>query len=129
MAKNKWWRPMKFKSQEELTSKIEEYFNYCDTHKKPYTITWLAYFLWTTMDLLLDYENNHEQFSDTIKRAKQRVQLFVEEALFWNNVTWVIFNLKNNFWRKDKQEIDQNIKWDLNIVTWIEIINPWEQPK
>lgn len=123
MEKNKWWRPLKFATPEILQEKIDDYFNMCDKEKRPYTISWLALHLDTTRETLLEYEweiewrEKSETFAYTIKKAKQRIQVFVEERLYWNNVTWIIFNLKNNFGWKDKQEIDNNnvnldVKWE-----------------
>lgn len=131
---NKVGRPLKFGSVEELQKKIDEYFESCfeevwyqdkdgrwlpklDRNEqiilqqvRPYTITGLAVHLDTTRDTLLDYEGRDE-FSDTIKKAKSKCELFAEEQLFTKqNVTGVIFNLKNNYSRwADKQEIDNNI--------------------
>ncbi len=68
----------------------------------------------STRDLLIDYTDKDE-FSDTIKKAKARVEAFNEQRLFGNNVTGVIFNLKNNFGWKDKTEVDQNMSGALEM--------------
>lgn len=61
-----------------------------------------------TRETLLQYENNPE-FSDTIKKAKSRIEQYLEEQLFRKDqVTGIIFNLKNNFGWKDKQEIEHS---------------------
>lgn len=132
--RNKGGRPLKFKSAKELQQKIDEYFESCyeerwvrddetgewkpvyDRHGniikdqvRPFTITGLAVFLGTTRETLLDYEDRDE-FSYTIKAAKQRIENFTEEQLFTNrNTTGVIFNLKNNYGWTDKSEVDTNI--------------------
>lgn len=103
-------RPNKFTSVEEMEKAIEEYFEYCDENGKPYTISGLAYALDTTRRTLLDYQENDE-FSHTIKKAKAKIERFNEELLFSKDVptVGVIFNLKNNYDWKDKQEIEADV--------------------
>jgi len=72
---------------------------------RPFTITGLAVALDTTRETLLDYEDR-EEYSDTIKKAKQIIHNFTEEKLFGNNATGVIFNLKNNYDWKDKSALE-----------------------
>lgn len=100
-------RPLKFESAEELQRKIDSYFLWCDIKEKPYTVSGLAVFLDTSRMVLIDYEKNKgDAFSDTIKRAKAKIEAFAEEALFSaRNVAGVIFNLKNNHNWKDKSEV------------------------
>lgn len=137
-------RPLKFKSAKELQGKIDEYFESCQDEwwvqvqneegkyewvprldrngqiimrqVRPYTITGLALHLGTTRETLLDYESKME-YSDTIKRAKTKIENYTEEQLFnpdAKNMTGIIFNLKNNYKRwTDKQELEHN--GDLNI--------------
>ena len=103
-------RPMKFKSNEELKEKIDKYFADCDEKGKPYTVSGLAVALGTTRRTLLDYEEKDE-FFHTIKNAKAKIEAFNEEMLYNKNVstTGVIFNLKNNYGWKDKQEIEADL--------------------
>jgi len=135
-------RPMKFKTVEELQTKIDAYFADCDPHmeevtewvqardskgqlkkddnglnylvevthkvvtgQKPYTITGLALALDTTRETLIDYEDKQE-YSDAIKKAKQKCQNYAELMLFTNSPTGSIFNLKNNYGWRDKTETD-----------------------
>ena len=49
---------------------------------------------------LLNYSND-DAFLHTIKRARERVHQALEQRLYGNNVTGIIFNLKNNFGWKD----------------------------
>lgn len=109
-------RPKKFNSVEEMEQAIEEYFDYCDENNKPYTISGLAYALDTNRQTLLDYQEQ-DKFSDTIKRAKARIERFNEELLFSKDVptVGVIFNLKNNYNWKDKQEIEADVNNDVTI--------------
>ena len=105
-------RPLKF-TPEEMHDKIETYFDECGIGRlgnpigKTYiapTISSLALSLNTTRDLLCDYEKRDE-FSDTIKRAKLRIEAYNEYALHTkSNVAGVIFNLKHNFGWTDKPQ-------------------------
>jgi len=113
--KNKGGRPRKYSEQEVLQTKIDEYFNMCDDKEKPYTITGLCLYLDIDRSTLLRYEEK-EEYCNTIKRAKNKIENYVEEMSLIGklNPTVSIFNLKNNFNWKDKTEIEtnQNIKVD-----------------
>ncbi len=104
-------RPNKFKTVEEMQKAIDDYFIYCDMNEKPYTVSGLAYALGTNRQTLINYEDK-EEFVDTIKKAKARIEQFNEEMLYNKNVptVGVIFNLKNNYDWKDKQEIEGDLK-------------------
>ena len=104
--KNSVGRPLKFKNEKELQKKIDAWLRLCKKDKRPLTITGLALALNTSRDLLIDYENKDE-FSYTIKRAKLLCENYAEESLFiGKNVAGAIFNLKNNYGWKEKQEIE-----------------------
>ena len=96
--------------------RVEEYFQYADKNNKPYTVTGLAIFLDVDRKTITNYES-HEEYFPTIKRAKTRIENWLEEhALMGDaNTTMTIFNLKNNFDWKDKQEIESNNKNDNTI--------------
>jgi hypothetical protein len=100
-------RPLKFSTPEEMQEKIDAYFACCDENEEPITITGLALALDTTRELLCDYEEKDE-FSDTIKKAKLRVQHAYEKRLVKRGNAGDIFALKNFGW-KDKQEFDNNV--------------------
>lgn len=112
-------RPAKYKKQKTLKEKIDEYFDYCDTKNKdekgkhiivkPYTISGLCAYLDITRETLRQYESK-EEFSDTIKKAKLRIENFVEESSLIGqlNPTVSIFNLKNNFGWKDDRGKDES---------------------
>lgn len=104
-------RPLKYKDVKTMQKDIDKYFADCDKKKRPYTVSGLAYALDTNRQTLLNYEDN-EEFFDTIKRAKAKIELFNEEQLYNKDVstTGVIFNLKNNYGWKDKQEIEADVK-------------------
>lgn len=98
-------RPLKFTSEKELSQGIEEYFALKDIEEKPYTMSGLAYHLGVDRLTLLNYSKK-EEFFNTVKRARERVEMWWEENLHGNSVTGTIFNLKNNFGWRDKSEVD-----------------------
>ncbi|MBO0962353.1 hypothetical protein J1P26_21860 [Neobacillus sp. MM2021_6] len=124
-------RPLKFRSVKALQKKIDEYFESCFEEQwieyddiwrpildrngevvkhqvKPFTITGLASFLGTTRQGLINYEQRDE-FYDTIKNAKVKIEAYAEEALYKPKIAaGVIFNLKNNFGWEDKQGIQHS---------------------
>lgn len=132
MEQKKRGAPKKYTKKEEMKKKINDYFESCfkedlkyNSDKgyyepkkdykgniikiqcKPFTITGLANALGMTRETLLRYEEN-EEFSDTVKKAKQKVEEYVEERLFdRDGVNGAKFNLVNNFsnW-SDKQELN-----------------------
>lgn len=108
-------KPLKFKTVQELQDKIDAYF---DSIEQPIvlengevrlrdvpTITGLALALDTTRETLCDYQNR-EEYSDTIRRAKQRVEMFAEKQLYLGkSASGPIFALKNFGWA-DNQKSD-----------------------
>lgn len=112
-------RPLKFKTPEELQEKINEYFASCDSrtqkilkdgefievsNPRPYTITGLALHLGTSRDILLNYQDRDE-YSNTIKAAKLKIQNFAEESLWQPKIAQgVMFNLVNNWGWRDRRE-------------------------
>lgn len=101
-------RPLKFDTPKELADKAAEYFASFEAgginEGKPITITGLALALDTSRETLCNYENRDE-FFDTIKRIKLRVEMFAEERLFASSATGAIFALKNFGW-KDSQDVN-----------------------
>jgi len=67
------------------------------------TISGLAYTLGMSTEALRNYQDK-ENFLATVKRAKQRVEMSLEQRLAGHAVTGSIFSLKNNFGWKDKSE-------------------------
>lgn len=102
---------MKYSTVEELEVIIERYFEedayiqMGDAKMFAPTMSGLALALDLSRQGLLEYSNK-ETFSDTIKKAKQRVEVSLEQRLAGNAVAGTIFNLKNNFGWKDKQETE-----------------------
>lgn len=108
-------RPLVFKTVEDLEQAIELYFE-TDAYieiggeekAKMYapTMSGLALSLGVDRKTITNYANK-DDFFPTIKKARTRVEVALEQRLYGNNVTGVIFNLKNNFDWCDKQEIKQ----------------------
>ena len=109
--KNPVGRPLKFTSPEELQERIDDYFENIPDDEKP-IISGLAYHLDVCTDTLRNYESK-DGFFATIKKAKQRVEMSLEQSLNGNSVTGSIFSLKNNFGWVDKYENDNNTKIDV----------------
>lgn len=104
-------RPLAFESVAELEEKIGEYFDSDDAHFVSVedirlfspTVSGLAYHLGVSTETVRAY-GEKDEFSATIKRAKQRIEISLEKRLAGQAVTGTIFNLKNNFGWKDKTE-------------------------
>jgi hypothetical protein len=115
-------RPPKFANVDDLEIQIEAFFKFCDDKIYPYTIHGLCVALDCTRDTLCEYEKKPE-FSDTIKRAKEKIRWYVEKELFLGkNPTGMIFWLKNNAGWKDKQELEHSGAVDSSIK--VEFIKP-----
>jgi hypothetical protein len=107
-------RPVKYKTPKDIQKKIDQYFEDCISKEEYPTITGLALALDLTRQGLIEYQNK-EDFSDTIKKAKLRVEAAIEQRLFHNNPTGCIFNLKNNFGWRDKIETEHSGSMVVNI--------------
>lgn len=98
-------RPPKYNAVKQMQEKIDAYFSECVANDKPPTMAGLAYALDMSRQALCDYSHK-DQFLDTVKKARQRVEIHLEERLDRPQPTGAIFNLKNNFGWKDKTEHD-----------------------
>ena len=115
MSNRNGWRPLKFGSLKELENKIEEYFLTItdDKWENPASITWLAIYLDTSRETLLEYQERPE-YIDTIKKAKDKIEWAYEKRLIKKGGSWDIFALKNFNW-KDKTEVDQKTQVIINL--------------
>ena len=107
-------RPPKYSNVKTLNSKINEYFAKGGRETKNgdftlYTVSGLCVWLGITRETLRQYEKK-PGFSDTVKKAKQRIENNIEEGILlgYLNPTAGIFNLKNNFGWSDKQEVEHS---------------------
>lgn len=138
-------RPPFFESAEQMQELIDKYFEECDgkiltdengnpmrnkdghiirDDRRPYTITGLALALgFNSRTSLLDYENKDEEFLNTIRRAKTRVERYAEERLYdKNGSNGAKFSLANNFKRwSEKQQIEGSINTKQEIT--IELVD------
>ena len=109
-------KPLAFKTVKALDKAVDRYFEedaYMgegDERKYAPTMSGLALSLGVDRRTIVNYSNREEYFP-TIKKARLKVEVFLEQRLYGNTVTGVIFNLKNNFDWKDKNEVD-NISSD-----------------
>lgn len=115
-------RKLKIPDVEIMQTKIDEYFNNCpdkvtlscfdknngewfEYYKITPTISGLALYLgFSSRKAFYDYENKLE-FSDTIKKARFRIENEYEKQLYNDKCTGAIFALKNLGW-KDKTETE-----------------------
>jgi hypothetical protein len=125
-------RPAKFNTPDEMQAAIDVYFAECDphpikvqfertnrktklvevktetrlSHPIPYTMTGLARALgFESRSSFRDYKRRGK-FSLTVKQAKMKIEEQLEVRMLTSNgvVAGIIFNAKNNFDWKDKQE-------------------------
>lgn len=100
--------PLKFQSAKEIEDKAEEYFS--RTPINQWTITGVALALDTSRETLMNYEKK-EEFFDTIKRIKTKVENSYELSLRVSGRAGDIFGLKNFGWKdKSEQDIDVTSK-------------------
>ena len=113
-------RPAKYTDSDVLANKIADYFEDCDTQKKPYTVTGLSVYLgFEDKKSLKDYEERAE-FSTIIKRAILYIESYYETTLTTSDkATGVIFWLKNHGW-KDKVETDNKHEHKFNLPEWFD---------
>lgn len=103
-------RPPLFASIEAMQLAIDKYFADCagldGAEIKHPTVTGLSLALgFNGRQSLLNYQDK-EEFVDTVKKAKSRVEAYIEQKLYGGQATGLIFNLKNNFNWRDSQDLN-----------------------
>jgi hypothetical protein len=101
-------RPPLYETPEAMQKDIDAYFAECAANEKPPTVSGLAFALDMSTEALRKYEGKGE-FVATVKKAKQRVEIALEERLDAASPVGAIFNLKNNFGWKDKTEVNNTV--------------------
>lgn len=104
----------KYTTADELREAVDDYFNTKIAENQPFTVSGLALHLGVTRTTLLNYEKKYAgtEYAEIIGNAKLRIEEFVETCLFKSKVptTGAIFNLKNNFGWKERQEVSNEIQ-------------------
>jgi hypothetical protein len=122
-------RPLKFKTPQELEEKINQYFIECEARGEKPFITELAYYLDTSRETLREYKERPE-YVDSIKKALTRCEMALEKNLIEGKVnpTGSIFNLKNNYGWRDKNETDLTTNGQSILLMPSELIQKHEVP-
>ena len=107
-------RPPKWESPEQLQKDIDKYFMDCEKTGEPLTITGLAIALGTYRETLMNYQEKDDEFFDTVKKAKQRIENAYEKRLIKYGRSGDIFALKNFNWT-DKQEVEAKVDSSVDI--------------
>lgn len=130
----------KYTSVDQITDLIDEYFKYCEgepltdeegnilfnkrgdpiiLNQHPPTVTGLAFYLgFHSRQTLLNYQARKE-FKDVITKAKMRVEMYTEEALFNRDTSnGARFSLQNNFkgWREEHTSEEDGNQKEIVIV-------------
>ncbi len=106
-------KPLMYKTVEQLKAVVDDYFEteaYIgegDNRMYAPTMSGLAMHLGMDRRTLLDY-SKRDKFLPTIKKARTKIGVALEQRLYLNNVAGIIFNLKNNFNWKDKTELSSD---------------------
>lgn len=97
-------RPRLYETPEQMQEAIDTFFAMCEADNAKPTIAGLCYSLGFDDRHALQEYAKYDGFSATVKKARLRIEAFLEQKLFENNVTGVIFNLKNNFGWEDRNK-------------------------
>lgn len=125
MAKKKVGRPKAYTDIDHFEAIVEDYFQTAaymgegENRMFAPTVSGLAYHLGIDRHTLLNYQSD-SKFLPTIKRAKERIHQTLEQRLYGNTVTGIIFNLKNNFDWKDKKETELSGSVHMTVEEWLE---------
>lgn len=119
-----------FDNVDELEGKIDGYFAFIEENEKVPTVTGLARALGVSRTTLISYREKKlksvekelaDALAEVIEDARSHIEEILEERLLMGkgNVVGTIFNLKNNYGWKDKEEVeDKDRKPVVNILNW-----------
>ena len=112
-------RPLEYSSPSEMQADIDAYFARCDEEKEPYLISGLLLALKINSRTTLCKYEKREEFTDTVKKAKLKVEhrVWVGVTTGKINIVGGLFNLKTNFGYVETQKIEHSG----SVVTEIEI--------
>jgi len=114
------------KTPEDMQVLADEYFALCDEKEVPYTVPGVCDHLgFSCRQSLWDYSVRFTEYSDTIKRIRQRIERQRVEKMLTGkqNIIASIFDLKNNFGYVDKHEHEH-----AGNQPQITIVNQWTRP-
>lgn len=117
-------RPPKFETVEEITVKINEYFESLsnenkDGYKQRPTITGLSLFLGFDSRKSFYNYSAKDDFLHIIKRAQQVVEMSYEEMLLSSNSTGAIFALKNMGWVDKMETTNFNVNTERKAIEFV----------
>ena len=98
-------RPRKIKSVRQFEERAEDYFGECEAKEEPALLTGLILALGLCSREGLDEYGRRPEFTDSVKKAKLRIEMEYEKALHGRSPTGPIFALKNFGWT-DKQDVE-----------------------
>lgn len=99
-------QPLAF-TPEEFKACVNSFFEYCETEKKPLTISRLAVYLCCDRKTLCNYSHK-DAYMPTIKRIKMLIEAEKNENLISGKGSTIglIFDLKNNHDWKDEHHLE-----------------------
>ena len=109
-------RPPKFETPKAMLDAYNEYESNLAQGEIP-DVEGFCVYADSYRDMFSTYEAK-EEFSDTVKKIKNRIYAKKKQLAMQNkmNPTIFIFDAKNNFGYKDKTEVDNNINGDVRFV-------------
>ena len=107
-------RNLSIPNKSKMEQLIKKYFKQCDRKHQPYTMSGLAASLGIDRTSLCNYANR-EEFFESIKNAKAKIQQQMEENMLTgaSKSTPSIFSLKNNYDWRDTVQVESTVKVDL----------------
>lgn len=121
------WKERKYNNAEELSKKIDEYFEQGEEDEivtsggvykiKRFTSSGLIISLdFASRQSLYDYKKKYDWAKHLIERAQFWIENHYEKMLQSGNVAGAKFALQQCGW-KEKQEVDQNLNNTINVVS------------